>query len=112
MDYNLTVKNISLSQQEREMIDTRMALTLSRFANLISSFDITFSAREQTETNLPVVCTIKVSLQAGHQIDVHDSANSVDSALSQSVQRTKRAIERHLKHLRGPRLGSSITSRT
>ncbi|WP_371193358.1 HPF/RaiA family ribosome-associated protein [Glaciecola sp. SC05] len=112
MEYKLKLTNISLSEHERDLIDTRMSLGLTRFANLISKFEINLARKPKTENNLPIVCSVKVNLQAGHEIEVYDSANSADAALSQSVQRTKRAIERHLRHHRGPRLGSSMTSRT
>lgn len=112
MDYKLKVSNLSLDEQERELIDTRMSLGLTRFANLISSFDIVLKQQEQTETHLPIVCEVNVTLNAGHEIEVTDSAKSTDIALTQAIQRTKRAIERHLRYQRSPRLGSSMTSRT
>jgi ribosome-associated translation inhibitor RaiA len=112
MHYNLELNDISLSDQARNMIDTRIGLDLSRFAGLISDFDIYLSQNSQKNDKPPVACTIKITLQAGHQIVVEDTATDLDAGFTQAVMRSKRAIERHLKRHRGHRLGSSVTSRT
>jgi len=112
MEFDIKLQELALSVEERDMLDTRIALGLSRFANLISSFDISLTKRNDTDPEMSVVCDIVVKLQAGHKIEVSDAARSTHEVLNIAIKRVKRAIERHLKHHRGPRLGSSMTSRT
>ncbi|MFC4699088.1 HPF/RaiA family ribosome-associated protein [Glaciecola siphonariae] len=112
MDYNITESDFSLSPHQTDIIDTRMGLSLSRFANLIAKCDLTFTNNTQQEPDLPVKCKIHILLHAGHEIEIEDHARELELCFSQAVARAKRSIERHLKHHRGPRLGSSMTTRT
>nr|WP_136252475.1 hypothetical protein [Ningiella ruwaisensis] len=112
MDYSLDVNNMAVSDDESHLIDTRIGLTLSRYANLIEQCHICLLRQESNEDSLPVECKINLLLHAGHEIQIRDRARNTEYACTQALQRCKRAIERHLKHHRGVRLGSSITSRT
>ena len=112
MQYTLNVRNVSLEQTQIEMIDTRIGLTLSRFANLIAKSEITLRAISAEAEQCKIHCDITLSLQSGPTIEISDDAKNVEMAFTQALQRSKRSIERHLRHLRSPRLGSSVTSRT
>jgi ribosome-associated translation inhibitor RaiA len=122
MEYNLELSDVSLNEQARDMINIRVGMALSRFATLISDFDIVLSKDSTNKKNTskpkhqddqgPLICKIKITLQAGHQIEVEDTGPDLDAGFSQAIVRSKRAIERHLKHHRGPRLGASMSSRT
>jgi hypothetical protein len=112
MQYTLNVCNLRLQEKDIEMIDTLIGLTLSRFANLIAGSEITLKTRSENTEQCSVHCSILLNLQSGPKIEISDDAKSVELAISQALQRSKRSIERHLRHLRGPRLGYSITTRT
>jgi ribosome-associated translation inhibitor RaiA len=112
MQYTLNVRNLRLQEKDIEMIDTRIGLTLSRFANLITASEITLKADSADADGRSVHCNIMLNLQSGPTIEISDDARSVEMAITQALQRSKRSIERHLRFLRGPRLGSSITTRT
>jgi len=111
MEYKLKLSNLSLNEQERELIDTRMSLGLARFSNLITNFDIKLGLHDETETHLPVICEVNIELHGGQEINIFDSAHDINAALTQTIQRTKRSIERHLKHHSHSRLGASSISR-
>jgi ribosome-associated translation inhibitor RaiA len=112
MNYTLDVTNLRLKDSEHEMIETRLGLSLSRFASLIAQSNIAFSAGSADMKQSAIHCEITLKLQSGYKIDIRDDAKSVELAFTQALQRSKRSIERHLRHHRGPRLGSSMTTRT
>jgi ribosome-associated translation inhibitor RaiA len=112
MQYTLNQCNLSLQATEIEMIDIRIGLSLSRFTNLIANSEITLRAVPADAGQSAVHCHITLHLQSGPCIKISDDAKNAETAFTQALQRSKRSIERHLRHLRSPRLGSSMISRT
>jgi ribosome-associated translation inhibitor RaiA len=112
MQYKLKLTGISITKRERDILSNRISLNLSRFTSLISNCDIRLIRVQNTESAFTVICEIKMLLQAGFEIEIEDSADTLESAVAQALERCKRAIQRHLKHHRSTRLGSSTTTRT
>ncbi|WP_395344079.1 HPF/RaiA family ribosome-associated protein [Ningiella sp. W23] len=110
MEFSITHTDLVLTASQQEMIDERIALSLSRFASIVSGCEL--SIRESNGPNAAVIeCSISVGLQSGHSISIEDNGHKLESAIAQCVQRCKRAIERHLKHKRVPRLRSASSAR-
>ena len=112
MNYTLNDRTGALSNDQREGLDTKLGLSLSRFASLVTDCNIVIEELKSETDSSRYKCSLVVNLQAAHEIKIEDQAANPQSSIEQAIQRTKRAIERHLRHHRGPRLGSSMTSRT
>lgn len=97
MQYTLVHNDIELTEDTRAVIDAKLSLNLSRFTNAIAQCEIAFV----TESVMPeklVRCTVKIRTNAGEQIEISDTAKDPVASFTHSLTRTKRSVERHLKH--------------
>ncbi|MDT0594501.1 hypothetical protein [Glaciecola petra] len=110
MRYTIHENSENINDNDREFIDSRVGLSLSRFNNITSSFDIVFDKLDNGKSPL-TSCTICIKMTNATDIVVTDSANSIQQAFLITLNRVKRNIERQLKRSKGSRLGPSLNAR-
>lgn len=110
MQYTIRQNYENVSDNDREFIDSRIGLSLSRFNSITSNFEIRFDKVEHGKKPL-TACTICIKMTNAADFVVTDSAESVQQAFVVTLNRVKRNIERHLKRSKGSRLGPSLSAR-
>lgn len=112
MQYQISQQGIQPTGNELRVIETRLALYLSRYSNIVSDFEIHFEhISEHQASSTLVQCTLSIKLQNDNKIHITDTGKSLSDAFLISITRLKRTVERNLKRHNATRVGNSFDNR-
>lgn len=111
MQYLINNDGIEPNELDRELIETKIGLSLSRFANIISKCEISFKEVPQQRAKALICCTIDIKTNAQTQFTVSDSASSISQSFPLALNRITRNIDRHNKRQNVTRGGIGLGNR-
>lgn len=112
MHYQIENTGLKPSEEDIKLIETRLALYLSRYNNLINDLTILFSRVEEKHRDECLIhCRINLKLRQVGNIEMKDASRSISDAFMVTATRLKRSIERQLKRNSATRIGSYFDNR-
>ncbi|MFC3120190.1 hypothetical protein [Agaribacter flavus] len=111
MQHKLNSAQFKISETDRNMIDTRLALSLSRYVSVIDNFIIDVKEETSADGSQLIVTETKFNLSGTNKIHLKVKADNLENAITQLTNKAKRTIDRHLKHRQLHRISTQSVSR-
>lgn len=93
MNMSIQLKDLQVTASERQRIQDRIRLALTRFAPLIKGLTVTISDENGCRGGIDKTCRLVVRLHAGTVV-VNEQAGAVMSAVTQAAERAARSVAR------------------
>jgi ribosome-associated translation inhibitor RaiA len=93
MRISLQFKDLQVTASERQRIEDRIRLALTRFAPLVRGLSATVSDENGSRGGVDKKCRLVVRLHAGTVV-VNEQAGAVIAAVAQAAERAARAVAR------------------
>ncbi|GLR70477.1 hypothetical protein [Agaribacter marinus] len=111
MQYKINCKDLKISDAEKTMIDTRLGLNLSRFVTVVDNYTITIEEASSADNTKLVMTSATFTLPGTNKISLEARADKLDNAVLLLVGKSKRIIDRHLKHRQLNRISTDSVRR-
>jgi len=96
MNTQITTKNVTLSEDERDRIERRLYFTLGRFSSRIVSVDVMLQDENGPRGGLDKKCRVIVRLHGASDVVVEGCGAETLSVVDRTANRTGRAVSRTL----------------
>jgi putative sigma-54 modulation protein len=96
MNTQLTTRNVTLSDIERDRIERRLYFTLGRFSSRIVSVDVVLQDENGPRGGLDKKCRVIVRLHGTGDVVVEGSGEKTLSLVDRTANRAGRAVSRAL----------------